>query len=253
MTVLYIAGGGGHAARIVSILEREMFSPGLVACSNNKDYSYFESFMDHGKLWGVAPITKPNPLGVGRLAQVRRWFQAVRDSLKIMRIWHPEVIVAGCSNVCLVPCLIGKIFGSRIFIVESFVEVEKPAKTTRILDRLRIADTVLVEWDFQKAWFRNPVNVGLLIPEQGSSGLNDGDETYPSMKLMKALAEGRRVFVRPREDLPLGKQERFIEFLQSLGWIDENYISDGRYFPSGGKVSPKETHSKGRVSETEVS
>lgn len=232
MKTLYIAGEGGHSARIVAILEAGLF-PGEadkvhVAITHPKEAAWFKPFAPAGN---IHLITKPNPLNYGRARQLPRWIKAAAQSLALLVRVRPNLVVAGGANAALVPCALAGLFRVRVVVAESFVQVQKPGRACRLLDRLRIASEVLTEWPFQGSWFRNARYVGLLVPRQGASGLRDGDTTYPCMKLMKAVTEGKRVRAAtdPAFPAPLrATHEKFIRFLREYGWID----GDGWVQPS---------------------
>ena len=217
MKTLYIAGEGGHTARVISIIEKNLYPAQRtdIALTLEQDETWVTWVAQLGAIW---IITKPNPLSTNLVKQVPRWIRAFWEAFKMLRSSNPDIVIGGCSNACIAPCVVAKAMGKRVVVAESFVQIDEPSRACKVLDK--IVDETLTEWPHQNGWFRRPRYVGLLVPWHGASGLVDGDQTYPSMKLMKALQEGKRVKTAIRPDIPEGRQIRFIEFLQGLGYVD---------------------------------
>lgn len=222
MRVLYVAGEGGHSAHLVAVLEMGMFPADEVhvALSRLDEAEWFEFC----KPCGVHFLPKPNPLGLFVLRQAPRWARAFRDSVRLMLSLRPDLVVCGGSNAVIAPSIVAKALGARVVVTECFVQVTQPSRTCRFLDSLGISDEVLVEWDFQERWFRRSRMVGMLVPRRGSSGLKNGDATYPSVKLMKAMQEGIRVMavvIPQHPDRLRATHQAFIDYIRYLGWIDD--------------------------------
>jgi len=213
--ILITAGEGGHTARAIAIAERHPKAD--LSFITTREDPYIDTLKELGQ---VHYMIKPAPLHTPSY-QPRRWITAMTQAAKIIAKERPDKLFGSGSNYMIPPILAAHLLrpSTTIIATESFVEIGKPSKALKKI--ARIADEIWVQWEEQLLYFPKTKYCGLLIPVHGTSGLKNGDKTYPSTKLMKAIQEGKRVKVKIRRDLDHGKQKRFIEFLKTKRILDQ--------------------------------
>jgi len=231
MKILITASQGGHTARAIAIAEQNQQQD--LAFITEKGDPYESTLIGLGR---IHHMTKPARLNESKY-KIHRLATAYVQAGAILAKEKPDTLIGCGSNYMVPPITVAKMLypKTRIIATESFVEIGQPSKA--LAKVAKQTDEIWVQWPEQLGYFPNTRYVGLLIPKRGTSGLKDGETTYPSTKLMKAIQEGLKVRAEARPDLDREKQERFITFLKQKEMLDE----DGWTKPTSDPQQPRKS------------
>ncbi|RLE44329.1 hypothetical protein DRJ19_00585 [Candidatus Woesearchaeota archaeon] len=147
--ILLLAGGGGHTGYIYALAERlwtytKDYDVNLVFAVPEGDWLSEERLQVFGHVFRLPKgRTKPTESGV---RFVYRMAKAFLKSRKIVK--DVDLIIAGGSNFCIPPSLMGYLKGIPLITIESPVRFTKPGKAVRLLRPF--SELTVIWWNMQK-------------------------------------------------------------------------------------------------------
>lgn len=140
---LIILGGGGQGREAVEILpslDPEWEKTYLATLDN---VWWYERHPVDGPLY-LVPRLLPSP-GRSLPGKVLSLIRTIFAIIGVLRRTKPDVILGICSDLSIPVMAVARCFGCRTYFVESLTRVHQPSRTSRLLERLRLVDTVFVQ------------------------------------------------------------------------------------------------------------
>ena len=128
MKISIVCSDGGHLTEMSQLME---------AFEGHETFFITYNVLgdrDLGKLYQLKSLKK-NPL---------RYLSAVPTLVKILRKEKPDLIVSNGAEIAIPSLYIAKLFGIKIFFIESWCRINKPSTTGKLI--YPIADVFLVQW-----------------------------------------------------------------------------------------------------------
>lgn len=139
--ILYFVPGGGFQLEAKSLLDKiHCAHVELVLPSD----SVLSDWMNGYTVWRLPPVTTRARPSVWR--RIRRMFNNLTASMRLIDQSTPEFIICVGSSICIPAFLIGRVKGVRCIFVESLARVDDLSRTGRLIEVLRLADRLYVQW-----------------------------------------------------------------------------------------------------------
>ena len=150
MRILVILGEGGHTVEMLRLLE-------LLGPRPEYEYHYFlvrEETISEQRVrypgtmyWGNRPRWKNDT----RLTILAKQIRLTLQSLRVLWVSRPRVILHSGPGVAVPAALLGKIAGAKIVYVENGARVTGLSRSGRLM--YRVADLFFVQWpELKQSW-----------------------------------------------------------------------------------------------------
>jgi len=156
LKILLIASGGGHTgyARAISEALRDYCSGVSIDAVIPKG-DFWSRTLLNGLIEEFIEVSKLRHPGESYYKMIARILPAIIESFKIKRY---DVVIATGSNHSLIPSLISKIKGAKIYAVETHDRFYTKGKTISLL--VKLGAIPLIQWSEQRSLYSNGVVVG---------------------------------------------------------------------------------------------
>ncbi|MFP3064705.1 MAG: glycosyltransferase [Sulfolobus sp.] len=152
--LLIIASGGGHTGFGVAIAEYLPFKPDFIIPEGDKFSEELVKPISR-RIFYVKKGKEPNETN---LSLIKNLPKIVAQSIRVPKY---KVTVATGSNHSLIPAVIEKIKGSKLFAIESQDRFITKGKSIEILSH--ISKAVFLHWEEQKKLYKNGIVVGPIV------------------------------------------------------------------------------------------
>lgn len=139
--ILYFVPGGGFQLEAKSLLDKiQSAHIELVLPSD----SALSDWMKEYTIRRLPPVTTRAQPNAWR--RVRRLVINLSASIRLIDQSAPNFIVCVGSSICIPAFLVGRMKGVRCVFVESMARVDNLSRTGRLIETLRLADRLYVQW-----------------------------------------------------------------------------------------------------------
>ena len=157
-SVLLLAGGGGHTGYAYAIAKALWGKCDVHTFVPEGDELSFQRLSMYST---VTPLNKPRGPTTPATGFVAGLFKSGFKSFRLVGSEFKVVVSTG-SNFCIPPSLAAILKGKRIVNIESSVRFTRSSQTARILRHF--AEVTVLQWEEQKALFRDGRVFGPLVP-----------------------------------------------------------------------------------------
>lgn len=149
MRILFVSSGGGHLAQLLPLRswwgtqERWWVTVRLPEVET--------ALAGETTIWSYSPTTRNLPNAVRNFALA--W--------STVRRIHPDVVISVGAGVSVPFFIVAKILGMRTVYIECFDRISMPTLSGRLCYPL--SDVFCIQWEEQRKFYPNAVNVGALL------------------------------------------------------------------------------------------
>lgn len=148
--VFFVGSSGGHLAQMMPLTQ--LFSP------EHRTWVTFQTGDALGALrdekdvvWAYHPTTR----------SIRNLLRNAVLAWRLLRERRPDVIISTGAAVAFPYFVLSRLFGARTVYIEVYDRVDSPTLTARLCSPF--TDLMLVQWDEQRALYRDTIAIGPLL------------------------------------------------------------------------------------------